>query len=222
MNARSSLAPRTRPRRRGFTLLEVVIASSIVLLIGYGIAASTLSARRAYQGGMIEDALVVRAQRAVNHIADAVAMSGTTSFSPVPSPTLANPSLRFRDPAGWNANLVVWGATTLIEFRYRPTDPDDGRDNDGNGFIDDGEVVMVLDVGTAAERTTRIASNVAEMAPGETFNGRDDDGDGITDERGLNFRLDGNQLTISLTLLDRDGDGRDTLRTATTAVTLRN
>lgn len=209
--------------RGGFTMIEMMIAGAILAIVLYGLGVATLSARRAYQGGTTQDSLTARAQRTVDRIADLVVMSSTARITPA-SPGLPSGSswLEFRTPDGWAGGAAVWGSTTRVELAYTATDPNDGFDNDGDGFVDDGDVVLTLDRGTADERAVRIARSVAEYAQGETFNGADDNGNGLTDERGLFFRLNGDQLTISLTLVDRDSQGRNVVRNVSTTVTVRN
>lgn len=209
--------------RRGFTLVEMMIAGVILAIVLYGLGVATLSARRAYQGGMAHDSLTARAQRTVDRIADLVVMSAAGRINPAnPGPPSGSSWLRFSTPNGWAGGAAVWGSETRVELLYTATDPNDGFDNDGDGFVDDGDVVMTLEVGTADERSVCLAHHVAEYAQGEAPGGGDENGNGLTNERGLFFRLDGDQLTISLTLVDLDSDGRNVVRNVSTTVTVRN
>lgn len=213
---------RTHDARGGFTLIEMMIAGVILALVLGGVGVATLSARRAYQGGVTSDSLTVRAQRALDRVADLVLMTNSAQLGAVPAPPLATNAVQFATPSGWSGSAITWGSTTRIEFQYTATDPNDGFDNDGDGFVDDGDVVLTLDRGTADERAVVLVRQVAELEQGELANGIDDNGNGLVNEQGLNFSLNGNQLTISLTLVGRDADGRDVVRTVSTAVTLRN
>jgi hypothetical protein len=95
-------------------------------------------------------------------------------------------------------------------------------DNDGDGRIDEGQVVWIENPGIPGERRMVWARNVADLLEGELDNDADDNGNGLVDERGLSFEAVGDVLTIRLTC-ERLDEGRRPLRkTVTTAVRLRN
>jgi hypothetical protein len=63
---------------------------------------------------------------------------------------------------------------------------------------------------------------VRELLEGELPNGLDDNGNGLIDESGLSFEIDGDTITIRLTLERFDAEGTLITRTVETAVTLKN
>jgi hypothetical protein len=65
-------------------------------------------------------------------------------------------------------------------------------------------------------------NGVREALEGEAFNGLDDNGNGLVDERGLAIELDGDVLTVHLSLERRGPDGAPIVRTQQTSVRLRN
>jgi prepilin-type N-terminal cleavage/methylation domain-containing protein len=208
--------------RAGFTLIEVVIAATIVSLLLLGLGITTLSGDRVYKAGMAQDRSLVLARRALDRIADAISMGGVGALTPNPVAPLGSSTLSFRTPSGYAGGAVTWNSSTRIDFQYTPRDPNDGLDNDRDGFIDDGMIVLTRDVGLATEQSTVLARGVSEYLEGEIPNGADDNGNGLRDERGLSFDISGDQLTIRITVVSRDGNGRNVVRTVSTSVKVRN
>jgi len=118
--------------------------------------------------------------------------------------------------------VIIPGPTSRIAFQNHPSDPDDGIDNNGNGLVDEGQVILMRNVGLANETTTVIVPWVREFTEGEIANGNDDNGNGLIDERGLSFELVGQTLNIRITLERLDSDQRPLVRTVETSVRLRN
>lgn len=213
---------RARHARRGFTLVEVAISSVILGVILLAVGLTTTSGNRAYQAGRAQDRVSTLAQRALDRVADELAMGGATGLTPTAAAPLGSSTLTYRRPSGYAAGAVAWGTFNRIDFQYTPEDPNDGVDNDGDGFVDDGVVVLTRDVGTATEDSTVLVRGVREYLEGETPNTVDDNGNGLTDERGLSFVLAGDQLTIRLTLVARDSEKADITRTVSTVIKVRN
>jgi hypothetical protein len=83
----------------------------------------------------------------------------------------------------------TFGPVTRIEWRPDPNDPTDGADNDGDGLVDEGEIVISRNFGSAGQQDTVIATSVPRLLLGELPNGADDNGNGLQDEAGLSFEL---------------------------------
>jgi hypothetical protein len=116
---------------------------------------------------------------------------------------------------------ITW-ETRRLQHQYDPDDANDGLDNDGDGLIDEGRVVLIRDSGGADEQTVVLCSDVREYLEGESADGTDQNGNGLIDERGLCFELAAGRLTIRLTLEVLDAEGRHATRTVETTVHLRN
>lgn len=213
---------RAKHRSAGFTIVEVVVSSALMAVLLLAVGLTTLSADKAFKAGAAQDRLTSKAQRAIERIVDEISMGGTTGLTPNPTAPLGSSTLSFRTPTGWTAGNTTWDGQRRIAFQYRAEDPNDGTDNDRNGYVDDGCIVLTRNVGLANEDATVLVNNVAEYLDGELPNGSDDNGNGLTDERGLSFVLSGDQLTIRVTVVGRDDNGRSVVRTVTTAVMIRN
>lgn len=209
-------------RRRGFTLVEIAISAAVMAVLLFSVGMTMLSGNQAYRMGLGQDRLASQAQRVLERVADEISMGGASNLTPVPTAPLGSATLTFRTPTGWSGSAVTWASSTRIDLQYSPQDPNDGVDNDGSGTADDGMVVLTRDVGLGSETSTVLARNVREYLEGETPNGLDDNANGLVDERGLSFALSGDRLTVRLTMVSRDGNGRDLLRTVSTNIKVRN
>jgi hypothetical protein len=99
---------------------------------------------------------------------------------------------------------------------------DNGLDDNGNGLVDEGVIVWTENPGLVDERRVIRSHWVREYLEGELPNGLDDNGNGLRDERGLCFSIEGDVLTIRITLERRDDDGRIHTKTVQTSVRVRN
>lgn len=208
--------------RAGFTLLEMSISMGMLAVLLYAVGMVTLAGNRAFRAGQSRDAIGLRARRCLDRIADEIGMAGLGSLTPNPVAPFGTSSLDLATPSGLVGGVVQWGSTTRIQLQYATDDPNDGVDNDGDGSIDDGRVVLVKNVGLGTQRTVVLCHGIAEYLAGEVPNGKDDNGNTLVDERGLSFVLNGETLTIRITLEGLDPERQRMTRTVETTVKLRN
>jgi len=209
--------------RRAFTLVEMLIASAIIAVIMGAIGVTVLRGKENFRQGVTSAVLEARGRRVLERMVTELQSAETASLNPMPNPPLGSSSLRFRASAGYNGTAKLWTPWSRIAFVPDPRDPVDGVDNDGDGMIDEGRVVLVRDDGGPGQVQITLANHVSKLLEGEKANVADDNGNGLVDEAGLSFTIDGNQtLTIRLTLGARDPRGRTMLRTVQTSVRTRN
>jgi prepilin-type N-terminal cleavage/methylation domain-containing protein len=209
-------------RESGFTLLELIISATIVsLLVGvsYGVVVTGAST---YSLGSTQGDLEMQAGRTVDSIVSAMAESGADVIGPALEPPYCSSIVTLQRNKGFKDGSIQWGAVQSYSFAYADDDPDDGVDNDGDGLIDEGQLVLVQNPGEASERITVLARNVREYLEGEAPNGKDDNGNGLVDERGLAISFESGVWTVRVTLERLDSKGRTCVRTAETSVSPRN
>lgn len=209
-------------RRGGFTLVEVAVSSVLFAVILLATMGATLSAQHEFDDAQARERVTNRTQRAIETVRDAFVDAGLTGMTPLPTPPLGSDRLTFRTPTGLAAGAVTWGAPTTVRFENSPDDPDNNLDDDGDGLVDEGRVVLVREVGTANESQVVLATDVPERMPGETANNVDDNGNGLVDETGLAFSLEGNVLTIFLATAGRAEAGHVLVNVQQTSVSIRN
>ncbi|MBL8858534.1 MAG: prepilin-type N-terminal cleavage/methylation domain-containing protein [Planctomycetes bacterium] len=206
----------------GFTLVELAISSVVFGVILSATLGASFTAQNGFSAAVIRSRLEQRAQRALDLILDEFGTAGQTGLTPASAPPLGSFSLTYRRPTGIAAGAITWGNASTVLFEYTADEPNNGVDDDGDGLVDEGRIVLIRNVGLPTERRTVLATGVPELMPGELANGLDDNGDGLADERGLAFSVASGVLTIRLALGEADAHGRRITSIQRIAIQLRN
>jgi hypothetical protein len=190
-------------------VIEVVISITIFA----GTVLGLLSVLDRLQGASNDAARLadmrVRARSALDRIVRELGDSGLSVISPQPVAPLGASSLTYQRAQGYESGNIVWGPQARIEWRLEPGEIDDGRDNDGDGLIDEGEIVWTERPDTPDAHSVVWCTGVAKLAEGESANLFDDNGDGLIDEPGLSFQIADNVLAVRLTLERYAGRDRE-------------
>jgi hypothetical protein len=214
-----------RRGRRGASLLEVLLATGCTALLLGSIATVAKRGKDASSAGVSASVVSAQAQRLVDRIATELVNVSSSSLPLAPAAQRAASWIEFRQVQGFSNGNVVEGAERKLARVASPEDPDDGQDNDRDGMIDEGDIVLVLDTAASNPRNLVIARGVPEVLEGEIANNNvDDNGNGLIDEPGLAlvWASGGNSVTVRATVGQRAPDGSMQLRTVTTTVHLRN
>ncbi len=196
----------TRARgRAGFTLIEVVIAVTILAMVAANVLMVERSSSKAYEAGASMSSLDVQLDRTMDRIVLALMAARKDSLTPANNAPLFTWHLDFNQSKGFEDGHEVLGDTERIELLPGPE-----------------QIVWKQRPDTVDERKVVWTNWVRQLFKDEVPNGIDDDLNGLTDETGLSFTVDGNRVTIRLTL-EREGPEHTTLkRTQETTVTCRN
>ncbi len=194
------------PRRSsGFTLIEIaiVIALGAVLVVkaSFILREASTAAKRGSSAMVLED----QARSVLDRIAYAI--MGADRRALVPENTvfpLYTPNLRYEVSVGLDDGEVVWSDPELITLE--------------NGS----RVVWLANPEEEGERRVVWSNLVRSLLEGETINGVDDNDNGLIDEEGLSFVIDGNRVTIRLSLARMGENGEIATYTVNTTVTCRN
>lgn len=209
--------------QRGFTLVELVIAFTVLAFILGAIGMVSLAGRDAYRQGVQSATLESRARRALERVASELTAAVDSTLTPNPANPLGVSTIQFRTCTGYAAGAQAWSTPTCIRFESDPGDADDGVDNDSDGLVDERQVVLVRNAGQADEIRSVLVTNVAELLAGETANMADDNANGLIDETGFSVSSDGTgTLRLRLTLEARDPKQNLVTRTVETSVHMRN
>jgi hypothetical protein len=237
MSALPRRADVARRGRAGFTVLETVLALALFAVV-------TTSALYAARGGMgafratrgVSDA-EARVRRAIERVAIELMSAGASELAEntgdLDGP-LGSHDFDYAKPQSWplpalnlavaeNApgyGLPLFGPVHRLAFEYAPGETNDGTDEDGNGLVDDGVLVLVRDIDGDEHRSV-LCRGVREMLEGEVPDGDDDNGNGVVDEAGFNVRRDGDVLVVRLSVEESSESGI-VVRTLETSVRLRN
>jgi len=204
---RSSL--RTPGRKTGFTLVEIVIALTILTLIIINISMVTESGSLAARAGAFQSKLDDEADLTLDRISLALMSSSAASVYPqTPAPahtSEVNYSISLGVGAGGE---MISGDLERIKWMQKPGVP--------------GRVMWVENPGLATERHVVWSNWVPAIFQDEILNGNDDNGNGLADEAGLAFDMDGAEVNIHLTVERINPNGVPTPTQRRVNVTCRN
>tara|TARA_R110002072_G_scaffold101524_6_gene223540 strand:+ start:2462 stop:3133 length:672 start_codon:yes stop_codon:yes gene_type:complete len=211
-------------RRSGMTLVEIMIAMGIGTVLLGSLVSVTKSSQDAYQSSLRPLELETRARRAVADIVDELkGINVLSMWEEDPTSVFGVNRMKYRHVTGIDANgALVSGVENRLQWMRDPQELDDDIDNDGDGLIDEGRVVLTRDEGGPSERQVVLCHGVPELMEGELDNVADDNGNGMVDETGFMLRRENALVTVWITVEGIGGDGRLVQRSVETSVRLRN
>ena len=208
-----------RTSRKGFTLIEMTVATGLLGVVMGSALMMTVAGRSAFEEAAQRQQAESTVRRALERVV--LEMQWAESDGLSPDCSAGSPTVTFQPLVGVAGGAAVWGDSRRIARVASANDADDGLDNDGDGVIDEGDLVMTIDPGGPDEFSVTLCTQVTEMAPGETLNGIDDDGNGVIDERGFNVEALGNLITLRLSVAQPTSGNTVTMSSITTSITLR-
>ena len=216
----------TRPRphagsRAGVTLLEITLGLTLFAIVSSAAVVAGRSGVGAFENTTRTADLEARLRRAVDRVALELVVSIQDELDPDPESDFGTSDLLFRPAVDLNGTEPVPGDFQRIALEMDSAELDDGIDNDGDGLVDEGQLVLIRDDGGADEVRVVLANGVAEMYEGEEANGVDDNGNGVIDEAGFNLQREDDVLVVRL-CLQKSSAGDITTRSLETSVRLRN
>jgi len=213
----------------GFSLIEMLIVTTLLFLVLGSVTMVSNANNRAYRTGITNAHLEAQAGIVIGRVVSELSSAEESTLFPSPTVGAANTSLAYHQARGFVNGQVVWSPDRQLAFEYEPGELDDGLDNNGNGLVDEGRIVLIEDLNGPNERKLVVTRWVSELLEGEFPNGLDDNGNGMVDEKGFcvertpDGTASGNEsLLVRVTLARRDESGRLLRRSAQTSVRIRN
>jgi type II secretory pathway pseudopilin PulG len=191
--------------RGGFTIIEALIAMALVGLVLTKLTMVVTQAQKAHTNEVATMVLEDQAAQVLDRVAFAIIGSDADTIDPVVEAPFSTDELSFRISMGVEEGEVIWGNPEQIGLR-------------GDGS----QLYWGQNVGEVEERIVVWCNTVSEMLEGELLNGYDDNGNNLDDELGLSFDKNGKSITIRMTLVTVDKEGRSREVTEQTTVTCRN
>lgn len=216
------LSNERRPHRRraGMTLLEVMISLTIFATAMAGVVMSLGMGGKAYSQSAIHNRLYGKAGRAMQRLVRELGPAVTASILPVDPD--GGDRIQFQSIVDSVNGAPVLGEITRFTLEMDPREINNGLDDDGDGLVDEQVLVRLTDPLGVNEKRVILLRNVREFLEGETDDGIDNNGNGLADEPGVSFDLDGELLTIRLTVEAVLEGGRVVTETLETSMSLRN
>jgi len=206
----------------GFSLVELAVSAAILFLVIAGVAVVSSASDRAYRTGTTTAQLEEQAATATDRIVAELCIAGIDTFAVLPPAGNAVSDLQYLKAIGAEDGEVIWTGPRRLRLEKEPGELDDGLDNNHNGLVDESQVVLIEEVGTADERRLVLTRWVSELAVGEVANGIDDNGNDLVDEPGFCVVRSGDTFAVRLSLQRRDAGGRLLSRSAETSTCVRN
>ncbi len=209
--------------QRGRTIIEMALAVSILATMTLPVAMAEDTGFSVFREVAAQSTATTKNRRAIDKITNFVISAGLDGLKTLPESPYWYDGIKVDNLVAVSketANLT-WRAAKIV-FQYEPGERNDGKDNDNDGMIDEGRVVVIQDYGTLGAREMVICSNVSEYLEGEKGNSADDNKNGLVDEKGLCFTRVGDKLVIHLTVLSKNEEGGFVKRTMSSTVGIRN
>lgn len=188
--------------RAGFSLVEMLIVALLLSLTLGVVGMVARSSERAFQTGTTTADLELQTAQAIERIVVELRPTALASLAPDPLPGLGAEAVQYVHALDYVGGEIVNSSLRRLSFEYAEGELDDGLDNNSNGLIDEGRVVLTEDPGGAQERRLVLTRWVAEG--------------------GFLVERVGETLFVGLTLERRDAQGRALRRSARTSTQLRN
>lgn len=191
---------RKATKRAGFTLLEATVVAALLSSVLGSVAYMLNSTSNAFRTGSLLAHMDSDANGALQAASRALRGCSADWITP-PTPNGSEEAIDFqRVISVEDDGTATPGTIERLAFEYDDFEADDGVDNDGDGLVDEGRLVLTRDVGGNNARTI-LLRDVCEAPPGEVLgNGLDDDFNGIIDDRGFSITQTNGLLTIRVTL----------------------
>jgi len=196
---------RARASRAAFTLLEMVISIGLVALVVTNIVLAMDTSTKAYEVGSSRVEIEEQARRTLDRIALAIMGSSRDGLAPGQEHPLHTSSLTYQLNLGYQDGEAVWSDPERIEREEEAA-----------------LIAWSRNPGAPEEQRVVWTKWVREYMNGEVANGIDDNGNGLIDEKGLSFTINGDLVTIRLTLERVGPDGTALTVPLETQVNVRN
>lgn len=196
-----------RNRRSGFTVLELMIALTILALVAVNVSTVTRTGAQAARSGAFREQLNDEADQTLDRISLALMSSGAANLYPVVSAPLYTNEVTYSISLGVEGGRKIESMPESISWQQ---------------LEDRGRVQWRENPGLADERVVTWSNWVPTLFEGESFNGTDDNGNAIVDESGLAFDMRGELVNIHLTIERKGPDGNMTPTTRRIQVACRN
>lgn len=196
-----------RRHQAGFTLLELMIALTIVSLLAVNVVMVMRTGSEAARSGVFFKTLNDEADQTLDRISLALMSSDAENLYPVAVAPLYTNEVTYSVSLGVVDGEVIESPPESIGW---------------DALADRGRVLWAENPGLENERIVSWSNWVPTFHEGEDFNGDDDNGNEIVDESGLAFDMIGALVNIHLTVERQGPDGEWTPTTRRLQITCRN
>ncbi len=193
-------------RRRGVTLLEVMIAMAILIIVAVAFYGVLAASTEAYATDTALASIQDQARKMVDDISEDFRLADRTTV--VIGTLNGSGTLTFRKSIDYAGATPVWSPTDIV-WQVDLSDVDANN----NGVVDEGRIVRTGPAGRIDTASTKTIEDGAPETVTKTH---------YVKSGGLSFTANGSRVLISVTLMTVDAKGRVIETTVQTSVTPRN
>ena len=143
--------------RGGFTLLEVLIALTVLALLLSSVGLLASGSKNAFSRGTTVSAMELRTGLTSSVIRSELSLALAGSLMPEIQSGQRVTELTYVRALGWEGETTITTAPRTLRFEIDPTEANNGADDDGDGLIDEGILVLIEDVGLPTEHRRVLA-----------------------------------------------------------------
>lgn len=209
-------------RRGGYSLIELCIALALFVIVIGSFAMVSRSGDQMFRTGTVVSHLESQVNIATDRVMRELRIAGIDTIAPDPAPGAGGSEISYQQAVSDEFGSPDWTPTRRLYFEYEIGELNDGIDNNGNGLVDEGRLILTEDFGGPNEHQRVLTRWVAEFLEGEVENGVDDNGNGLVDESGFTLERVGASFVVRLTLQRMVSGGQLVTRTGRTSTKPRN
>lgn len=174
--------------KNGYSLLEVLISTTIITMVFGAAVAVTIPIQDFYAATSVEETARLNAEIALDKIVSELKEVSLANGELIPADPADDVRLKFKKVTGITTDPPTVGNFVEWRFEYSDGETNDGVDNDHNGMIDDGRLVRAV-YNAAGEEIAAVvvAKNVMESDPAVGLNG-------------LSFTRMGSKIRVSISI----------------------
>lgn len=207
----------------GFTIIEVAIVVMVLAVLARSMSLVSRTSEQAFEIGTAMTDVELRTGIAAAAIVAELERAAASSIEIDQSGNGGATEIAYRILDDFVAGAPVLSNRRVLRLELDPAEVLDGGDDDGDGLVDEGQIVLVEDEGGANESSRVLARGIRVRLQGELVNGADDNGNGLVDEAGLAITRVRDVIRVQATIavaLDHHPTG--VMRTFERTVMLRN
>jgi prepilin-type N-terminal cleavage/methylation domain-containing protein len=135
-----------RPRERGFSLLEVLVVSSVMTLVLGGAFTVILRSERLVGDEILRYSLDETGRRVIDRLCDELRAADPSKLLPL---GLADSSwVQFQRVTGYAGGVPQLAPPVTVAFQLAPRESANGRDDNGDGRVDEGSITLTVGSGS--------------------------------------------------------------------------
>ena len=204
-------------------MVEIMVSLTVASIFMSSLFMAQDTGQKVASRATHEDETQARLSRAVTRVASELRSIIDTSIWEDLSGLLNETNiLTFQGVESIDEGVMVPGVVTRLEYVLEAGELLDDVDNDGDGLIDEGSVVLTRDPTGPNEISVTLCRNVREYYQGESLDFDDENDNGLVDEAGFHIQRIGDQLIVRLTVEDVDLRGDVVIKSAEALIRIRN